>query len=303
MRSFAEMLEGSRSGDLTFPEVVLRIEEKKTGLSADGLREGLRGRLRDMEHSASDAEANRPHGHLTGDEAGRMNSYLEEKNPLSGDLVGEACRLALGVSSCNAAMGRIVAAPTAGSCGILPGLLFAFRDHRGATEEDLTDALVVASGIGAVIAARATLAGAEGGCQAECGAAAAMGAASLAWLSGGSDEAILHAAALTLKSIMGLVCDPVAGLVEVPCIKRNGSLVALAAVCADMALAGIRSVIPPDEVVDAMGAVGRALPDSLRETARGGVAVSPTGREIHADIRSRTPSLEEIPGCRKDKER
>lgn len=296
MRSFNEMLGETLHGDDSFPRAVLRLEEKKTGISAARLREGLRGRLHDMERSVKDSAANRPRGHLTGDEAGLMESYMRERKPLCGDLAGEACRLALAVSSCNAAMGRIVAAPTAGSCGILPGLLFAFRDCRGGTEDELTDALVVASGIGAVIAARATLAGAEGGCQAECGAAAAMGSAALTWLSGGSPEAILHASALTLKSIMGLVCDPVAGLVEVPCIKRNGSLVALAAVCADMALAGIRSVIPPDEVVDAMGAVGRALPESLRETARGGVAVSPTGREIHRDIQSRTPSLEEIPG-------
>lgn len=300
MYSFAEMLEVAGKGNVAFPQAVLQIEEKKTGLPVDMLREGLKGRLNDMERSVTEAREKRPHGRLTGDEAGRMESYLEAEVPLSGSLVGEACRLALAVSSYNAAMGRIVAAPTAGSCGILPGLLFAYKDCRGATEDELTDALVVASGIGAVIAARATLAGAEGGCQAECGAAAAMGAASLAWLSGGSPEAVLHAAALTLKSIMGLVCDPVAGLVEIPCIKRNGSLVALAAVCADMALAGVRSVIPPDEVVDAMGAVGRALPEALRETARGGVAVTPTGRALERNIQSRTPSLEEVPGCPSD---
>lgn len=300
MPSFAGMLEETRHGGSPFPQVVLQLEEARTGFSAAMLREGLHGRLVDMKRSVREALEKRPHGRLTGDEAGRMGTYLEAKSPLSGDLVGEACRLALAVSSYNAAMGRIVAAPTAGSCGILPGLLFAYRDCRGATEENLTDALVVASGIGAVIAARATLAGAEGGCQAECGAAAAMGAGALAWLSGGSPEAVLHAATLTLKSIMGLVCDPVAGLVEIPCIKRNGSLVALAVVCADMALAGVRSVIPPDEVVDAMGAVGRALPETLRETARGGVAVSPTGRVLEKNIQSRTPSLDEAPDCHSD---
>ncbi len=294
MRSFSEFLDAVEAVNGDLVTAILDIEEKRTGREGGGFRQGLRCRLKDMQRSIEDALRNRPHGHLTGDEAGKMEIYIKGGESLSGELVVKACHLALAVSSCNVAMGRVVAAPTAGSCGILPGLLFAYGESRKVSEEELTDALVVASGIGAVIAARATLAGAEGGCQAECGAAAAMGAGALTWLSGGSPEAVMHGAALTLKSVMGLVCDPVAGLVEVPCIKRNGSLVSLAVICSDMAMAGIRSVIPPDEVVDAMAAVGRALPETLRETARGGVAVTPSGRELARRIRTKTPALEEI---------
>lgn len=293
IRSFSEILTVTQRTAGTFPQVILEMEEKKTGRSGYLLKAGLESRLKDMDLSLKEALATRPSGHLTGDEAGFMEGYLRERVPLSGTLAGKACRFALAVSSYNAAMGRVVAAPTAGSCGILPGILFSFAEEKNADYGRLVDALVVASGIGAVIADRATLAGAEGGCQAECGAAAAMGAGALTWLSGGSAEMVIHAAALTLKSVMGLVCDPVAGLVEVPCIKRNGSLVSLAIICADMALAGIRSVIPPDEVVDAMKAVGRALPEALRETARGGVAASPRGRELAGKIRSQTPELGE----------
>ncbi len=181
-------------------------------------------------------------------------------------------------------MGRIVAAPTAGSCGILPGLLFAYKELFRPEEEALVDALIVAGSVGEVVASRATLAGAEGGCQAECGAAAAMGAAALVALRGGTSEAIGHSVALTFKSILGLVCDPVGGLVESPCIKRNGMLVSLAVLGADMALAGMESIIPADEVIDAMAQVGRAIPESLRETAQGGLAITPTARRLVAEI-------------------
>lgn len=293
IRSFGEILHLTELSRAGFPEAILEIEEKRTGCAGDLTRAGIRSRLEDMERSLREALETKPTGHLTGDEAGHMERYLKDAVPLSGSMTARACAFALAVSSYNAAMGRVVAAPTAGSCGIIPGILFSFGESNGVSPDRLADALVVASGIGAVIAERATLAGAEGGCQAECGAAAAMGAGALAWLCGGSPEAVVHAAVLTLKSVMGLVCDPVAGLVEVPCIKRNGSLVALAIICADMALAGIRSVIPPDEVVDAMKAVGRALPDALRETARGGVAASPRGRELAGQIRSKTPDLGE----------
>ena len=191
----------------------------------------------------------------------------------------------MGMNTCNASMGRIVAAPTAGSCGILPGMILAFEEQRTPYEgRTVLDSLIVSAGIGEVIAARASLAGAEGGCQAECGSAAAMGAAALVYLSGGTPGACGQAVAITIKSITGLVCDPLAGLVEIPCIKRNGMLVSLGILAAELALAGVESFIPVDEMIDVMGKVGRALPPSLRETACGGLAVSPTARQVTAQL-------------------
>ena len=177
-------------------------------------------------------------------------------------------------------MKRIVAAPTAGACGVLPAVLLPYRRHFGCEEDALVQALYVASGFGMVIAARASISGAEGGCQAEVGSASGMAAAALVHARGGSPRQMAHACAMALQNVLGLVCDPVAGLVEVPCVKRNvmGAVNALS--CADMALAGLSSPIPCDEVIDAMAAVGRAMPPSLRETGEGGLAATPTGRKI-----------------------
>ncbi|MCI2105356.1 MAG: L-serine ammonia-lyase, iron-sulfur-dependent, subunit alpha [Intestinimonas sp.] len=187
---------------------------------------------------------------------------------------------ALKVGECNACMGRIVAAPTAGASGVLPAVLLPMQKARGFSDEEAVRALFVAAGFGQVIATRASIAGAEGGCQAEIGSASAMGAAALVSLMGGTPEQMSFACASALQNLMGLVCDPVAGLVELPCVRRNviGSLNALAA--AELALAGVRNVIPCDEVIDAMRAVGDSLPSSLRETGGGGLAATPTGRHI-----------------------
>lgn len=180
------------------------------------------------------------------------------------------------MGECNACMHRIVAAPTAGACGVMPAVLLPYAEKFGCPDERLVEALFVAAGFGAVIATRASISGAEAGCQAEIGSAAAMSAAALVYLHGGSPRQMAQAVAIALKNMMGLVCDPVAGLVEVPCVKRNvaGAMNALSA--AELALAGIESRIPTDEVIDAMRAVGEALPSALRETGRGGVAASPT---------------------------
>jgi L-serine dehydratase len=177
-------------------------------------------------------------------------------------------------------MKKIVAAPTAGSCGVIPAVLLTYEEQRKVPVDKMVEAMFVASGIGEVIAARAFLAGAAGGCQAEVGSASAMVAGALAFLNGGDSESIAHAAAMSLKNLLGLVCDTVGGLVEIPCVKRNvvGAVNAIA--CADMAVAGIRSRIPPDEVIDAMRDIGEALPRSLRETGEGGLAATPTGLEI-----------------------
>jgi len=201
-------------------------------------------------------------------------------------MVSRAMLYAIAVGEVNAAMGCIVAAPTAGSSGVLPGVLFSLQEGLGLSEMTVLQGLITAAASGVVIGWRAMLSGAEGGCQAEVGAAAAMAAAAAVELQGGSPRQSAHALAITLKNMLGLVCDPVAGLVEVPCILRNASGAAQALLAADLALAGVESVIPPDEVIDAMGQVGRLLDVRFKETAQGGIAASPTGKRLAAQLRS-----------------
>jgi L-serine dehydratase len=221
-------------------------------------------------------------GGLIGGNAASMHQYAHECAPLGGKLLARAIAYALAVTEENARMKRIVACPTAGACGVVPACLIAVGEARGLNDAALTRALFNASAIGIVIATGATISGAEGGCQAEVGSASAMAASALVEMAGGSVPACISAAAIALKNLLGLVCDPVAGLVEVPCSKRNAVGVANAIAAADMALAGVTSVIPLDEVVRAMKEVGRALPYELRETAKGGVAASKTAQEICA---------------------
>lgn len=292
MRSVKEILEYAGEHSLSLAEAILRMDSYATGVSSDNIRKTMAQRLADMKRSADEARENKLSGKLISPEGYKLREYEKNGRGMSGSFLLRASATALDIAAYNAAMGRIVAAPTAGSCGILPGLLLAWEEFSGCPpetkDEKLTDALIVAGAVGEVIASRATLAGAEGGCQAECGAAAAMGAAALVNLGGGSGDAVANAVALTLKSILGLVCDPVGGLVEIPCVKRNGTLTSLGVISADMALAGIRSMIPADEVIDTMGQVGRALPASLRETSRGGLALAPSARELvtkYCDIR------------------
>ena len=199
---------------------------------------------------------------------------------MSGGYVSEVIAEALSMAESNACMRRIVAAPTAGACGVLPAVLLPLCKYEELNQHQLLEALYVASGIGSVIAYRACIAGASGGCQAEIGTASAMAAGALVALRGGSGAQIGHAVAMALKNLMGLICDPVAGLVEVPCVKRNVIGAVNAVSVADMALAGVESRIPVDEVIDAMGEVGRRMPVEFRETALGGLAVTPTGRAV-----------------------
>jgi len=205
-------------------------------------------------------------------------------NSLCDPFLRQVIAAALKTGECNACMGRIVAAPTAGSSGVLPAVLLPYREKYQASDAAITESLYVAAGFGQVIASRATISGAEGGCQAEIGAASAMAATAIVHLHGGTPVQMANACAMALKNLMGLVCDPVAGLVEVPCVKRNvvGAVNAIA--CAEMALAGVGSAIPCDEVIDAMRAVGEAMPASLRETGQGGLAATPTGRKIAAQL-------------------
>lgn len=220
---------------------------------------------------------------LTGGEGRRMLDY-SERGGLSGTFLTRAMSRALAVAGCNASMGKIVAAPTAGSCGILPGCLISLYEDRGAARDAVVLSMFTAGAFGMVIARNASIAGAQGGCQAECGSAAGMAAAALVELAGGTPQQCGDACAIALVNQMGLVCDPVAGLVEIPCIKRNVAGVMTAFSAADMALAGIRPHIPVDECIAAMRAVGDALPAALKETAAGGLAATPTGRALRERV-------------------
>lgn len=224
---------------------------------------------------------------LSGGDAYKLNEALKAGKTVAGGLFDRALVKALAVSGVNACMGRIVAAPTAGSCGIIPAVLLSAMEDKGYDEKSIGVSLFTAAGIGMVIARKASISGAEGGCQAECGSASAMAAAAVVELAGGTPAMASHACAIALKNVLGLVCDPVAGLVEVPCIKRNALGTANALAAADLALAGIESAIPADEVIMAMGSVGRMMSSALRETAEGGLADTPTGRRLAAEILNR----------------
>ena len=222
---------------------------------------------------------------LVGGDGMKMRQYNLRGEAMTGGYVSEVIAEALSMAESNACMGRIVAAPTAGACGVLPAVLLPLCKYEELSQHQLLEALYVASGIGAVIAYRACIAGASGGCQAEIGTASAMAAGALVALRGGDGQQIGHAVAMALKNLMGLVCDPVAGLVEVPCVKRNVIGAVNAVSVADMAMAGITSQIPVDEVIDAMGEVGRRMPVEFRETALGGLAATPTGLAIQEKMR------------------
>lgn len=218
---------------------------------------------------------------LSGCDGGRAEAYYAAGNSFCGDFIGKVVTCAIQMAESNACMRRIVAAPTAGSCGVLPAVLLPCYEQLGLDDRKIEEALYVAAGIGQVIASRAFIAGATGGCQAEIGSASAMAAGALVYLKGGNEEQICDGAAIALKALLGLVCDPVAGLVEVPCVKRNVIGAVNAMTAADQALAGIRSFIPADQVIDAMREVGEKMDASLRETGLGGLAATPKGQKVH----------------------
>ena len=262
----------------TLGELSLRLEEE-AGTPREKALERLSGMLSVMESEVQNALHIPVHSisGLTGGDGCRYERYRVSGGSLLGEIPALATAYALSASETNAAMGRIVACPTAGSCGILPACVLAVAKVKGISREGQLLALAGAGLIGELIDEHASLSGAEGGCQAECGSAAAMAAGAVAQMLGGSPEAAFHAAAIAIKNQLGLVCDPVAGLVEIPCIKRNAGGVAIALSAADMALAGVESRIPFDDVVEAMNRVGKALPAALRETAGGGLATTKAG--------------------------
>jgi L-serine dehydratase len=260
-------------------KAVAEREVTETGRTLEIIRGEMAEALQVMREAVAEGLTGRARSRsgLVGGDAARMAG--SSAGPLTG-VVPTAVAYALAVGEVNASMGRIVAAPTGGASGVLPGVVLAVAETCGATDDDLVDALLTASGIGGVIASRATLSGAAGGCQAEIGSAAAMAAGAAAALCGGSPDEVGHAASLALQGLLGLVCDPIGGLVEVPCVARNGTAAAMALAAAHMALAGVTFPIPFDEVADAMAHVGRSLPPTLRETALGGLAATSTGREL-----------------------
>lgn len=217
---------------------------------------------------------------MVGGEGAKMRAYVQAGKTICGEYIGSVIAQALEMGESNACMKCIVAAPTAGSCGVLPAVLLPYQQREKLPDEMMVRAMYVAGAIGQAVAEHASIAGASGGCQAEIGTASAMGAGALAYLAGGSAEAVCHAAAIAIKSMLGLVCDPVAGLVEVPCVKRNAAGAMIAMSSADMALAGIRSAVPPDEVILAMREVGDKMDVSLRETGLGGVAGTRFGQSM-----------------------
>ena len=221
---------------------------------------------------------------LTSGTAKKLFSYSEKENTLFSKDILKSVAYALSCFEVNTSMGKIVAAPTAGSCGILPACLFMVAEKINASEDDLINAFATAAAIGTIIEKNATLSGAEGGCQAECGSASAMAAAAMTEMLGGNIDQCFHAASMTITNVMGQICDPIAGLVEIPCAKRNAIGVVNAVLCADMALAGIECFVPFDEVIAAMYEVGKALPMELRETGIGGLAGTPTGVAVRKKI-------------------
>lgn len=281
-----ELLKQANEKKCRICDIVLQNECKLTECSEEAVRGKVREVLKVMQEAAQvgiDKETMSLSG-LIGGNAVRVDKYRKTKDTVCGDKVNRAMARAFSTSEVNASMGKIAAMPTAGASGIVPAAVITAAESIEASEEEMIDALLTASGVGQLIKKNATISGAEGGCQAECGAGAAMAAAAIVELYGGTPEMAFDAAAIALKSILGLVCDPVAGLVEVPCSKRNATGVVNAMACADMALAGVRSVIPFDEVVDAMFKIGRAMPVTLRETSMGGLATTPTGEAVRCRL-------------------
>ena len=278
--SMQEIFEKIEAEGKPFWKVVLETDVEERQVTAEASFGKMRTNWRAMLETVDTYRGERRSvSGLVGGDGQRMAEYREKGETLSGDYLSEVIQTALCTGESNACMRKIVAAPTAGACGVLPAVLIPLY-RRGTAEDAIVQALYVAAGIGAVIGYRACIAGASGGCQAEIGSASAMAAGALTALRGGEPEEIGHAVAMALKNLMGLICDPVAGLVEVPCVKRNVIGAVNAVSCADMALAGIESRIPVDQVIDCMGDVGRRMPVEFRETALGGLAVTPFGQAV-----------------------
>lgn len=280
-QSLEELCQLENETKKPFWKMVQEDDCRERGVSEEQAYEEMRGMYLAMQSADQEYDAKQKSASgLVGTEGDKMRAAREKGTLLCGNFIGKVMEKALKISESNACMKRIVAAPTAGSCGVVPAVLLSLQEEKHFTEEQMVEALYVAAGIGGVIASRAFLAGAAGGCQAEIGSASAMAAGAAVFLMGGTADQISNAAALALKNLLGLACDPVAGLVEVPCVKRNVMGAVNALISADMTMAGIWSKIPPDEVIDAMRSIGRSMSEDIRETGKGGLAGTPTGVEI-----------------------
>lgn len=282
--SIAELVELAQKANCPISQIVIQWEMENNFVAEEKQRAMMLRNWQVMEESLKRGLTNyeKSVSGLTGGDAVKLYAYRQ--HGYTGEAVLSAAASAVGVSEVNAVMGRIVACPTAGSCGIVPAAIYAAAEKNGNNIDEIVDALFTASGIGMVVEANASIAGAYGGCQAECGTAAGMAAGALVQLAGGTPEIVGNAVALAIKNLLGLACDPVAGLVEVPCVKRNGFIAVHAMVAADMAMAGVQSVIPVDDVIDAMNRIGRSMPSSIKETAEGGLATTKTGLRLTKEI-------------------
>lgn len=266
-------------------EIMLEQEMDVTGATAEEVYAGMSHHFKTMENALEEGlNGVTSTTGLTGGDAVLIKRYLESGQALSGPILLDAVSKAVATNEVNAAMGKICATPTAGSAGVVPGVLFAIKHRFHPTQRDMLNFLLTAGAFGFVVANNASISGASGGCQAEVGSAAAMAAAATVEMAGGTPQQSAEAFAICMKNMLGLVCDPVAGLVEVPCVKRNAAGASNALVSADMALAGVTSRIPTDEVIEAMYRIGQTMPSALRETGRGGLAGTPTGQRLKQQI-------------------
>ncbi len=291
-RSGKELIEICNEEQITLSEYAIRTEMESKEVSRETLMAQMKVTLDVMREAATlgrEKEVYSLSG-LIGGDAYRLQQYLNSGKSLMGNGIIKAMAMAISSSEVNGSMGKIVACPTAGSCGILPAVILTAGEQLGQGDEEMIQGLFAASAIGMIIGMNATFAGAEGGCQAECGSAAAMAAGAVVEMMGGTPEMSLDAAAIIFKNVLGLVCDPVAGLVEIPCAKRNVSGAVNALSTADMVMAGVNSKIPFDDALSAMYKVGLGLPEELRETALGGVAITPTGKALKEKVFGKTHS-------------
>ncbi len=289
-KSGKELIEICKEEQITLSEYAIRTEMENKEVSRETLMAQMGATLAVMREGATlgrEKEVYSLSG-LIGGDAYRLQQYLNSGKSLMGNGIIKAMAMAISSSEVNGSMGKIVACPTAGSCGILPAVILTAGEQLGQSDEEMIQGLFAASAIGMIIGMNATFAGAEGGCQAECGSAAAMAAGAVVEMMGGTPEMSLDAAAIIFKNVLGLVCDPVAGLVEIPCAKRNVSGAINALSTADMVMAGVNSKIPFDDALSAMYKVGLGLPEELRETALGGVAITPTGKALKEKVFGKT---------------
>ncbi|WP_057914255.1 L-serine ammonia-lyase, iron-sulfur-dependent, subunit alpha [Peribacillus muralis] len=284
-RNVAELVELAESKNVKIAEIMILQEMEFSGLSREQIIEKMDRNLTVMEQAVERGlNGVQSVTGLTGGDAVLLQNYIKSGKALAGDLLLDAVSKAVATNEVNAAMGMICATPTAGSAGVVPGTLFAVKEKLNPTRAEMIEFLFTSAAFGFVVANNASISGAAGGCQAEVGSASGMAAAAIVELAGGTPSQSAEAMAITLKNMLGLVCDPVAGLVEVPCVKRNAMGASNAITAADMALAGITSRIPCDEVIDAMYKIGLTMPVALRETAEGGLAATPTGRRLAEEI-------------------